>query len=288
MRTDRSIATPWLATFLWISHGLCWNGPQSCSLTIASVERQGLTTMNTAFAFRIGLWGTAALLAACATPSPPAAEHGAPAVAVSQASAWAQDYAGFARAGGHVFTLDPAASRVRILVFRGGRAARLGHNHVLSAPHFTGFAYIPESGLDHARFDLEFRLDELRFDEPSTRAESGEAFSSVLSEEAIAATREHMLEADDLDADRYPFVRIQSLQVTGALPRVAARLRLTLHGQSRELAVPLQVDGLPDRLQVSGRFVLRQSDYGIRPYSIGAGLLSVEDDLLVDFLLEGR
>jgi len=232
--------------------------------------------------------GLALLLAAC-TNAPPRAPHGDDVAAVSsRAQALAQDYAELARSGGRVFKLDPAASAVRILVFRGGAAARLGHNHVVSTPRFVGFVHVPEAGASQARFDLEFRLDELRLDDPAVRAEAGDAFSTVLSPEAISATRDHMLEADDLDADHFPFVRVQSLQITGELPQLAARVRVELHGQAREFAVPLRIDGLPDRIRVSGRFVLRQSDFGIRPYSVAGGLLSVQDDLIVDFRLDGR
>jgi len=56
------------------------------------------------------------------------------------------------RAGGRVFSLAPKDSMVRIYVFRAGRAARLGHNHVLSAPEFTGFFHLPTSGAGNGRF----------------------------------------------------------------------------------------------------------------------------------------
>ena len=231
--------------------------------------------------------GLSLLLAACTNAPPLAPKRDEGVSASSREQALAQDYAGLARSGGRVFQLDPQASAVRILVFRGGAAARLGHNHVVSAPRFVGFAYVPEAGPSRGRFDLEFRLDELRLDDPAARAESGDSFSTALSPEAVAATRDHMLEADDLDAEHFPWVRVQSLQVTGELPELAASVRVELHGQAREFALPLRVEGLPDRLRVSGRFVLRQSDFGIRPYSVGGGLLSVQDDLIVDFRLEG-
>jgi len=196
-------------------------------------------------------------------------------------------YADLAKTGGTLFTLSPKKSTVSIYVFRSGRFANLGHNHVLSAPQFTGFFYLPSNGIINARFDLEFRLDELEIDNPTIRAAAGNAFASKLSSEAINSTRVHMLGEDNLQADRYPFVRIHSLQISGEAPKFAAKIQLTLHGQSREIWIPLNVEGLPDRLSVTGSFVLRQTDFDVKPFSVLGGQLAVQDELVIEFRLVG-
>ncbi len=197
-------------------------------------------------------------------------------------------YGDLGRAGGNVIALDPAASVVRIYVFRDGRAARLGHNHVLAAPRFEGFFHLPDSGAADARFDLAFRLDELEIDNPAWRAGLGSAFASVLSAEAIQGTRDHMLGEANMEAARYPLVQIHSLRISGEAPHYAAQVAVRMHGQAREMWIPLTVDGLPGRLSVNGSFVLRQTDFGIKPYSVAGGLLAVKDEVIVDFRLEGR
>lgn len=202
--------------------------------------------------------------------------------------ALAAQYAQLGAVGGRVMRLQPDASQIRIYVFRGGRASNLGHNHVVSVPAFEGFFYLPEQGVNGSRFDLEFRLDQLVFDVPSHRAALGPAFAAVLSDAAIAATREHMLGADNMQADRYPLVRIRSLEITGEAPKFAARIAVELHGQTREMLVPLTVTGLPRRVNASGALVLRQSDFGVRPYSVMNGLLAVQDDVVLEFNLLGE
>jgi hypothetical protein len=196
-------------------------------------------------------------------------------------------YSDMGRTGGRVFTLVPTDSSVRIYSFRAGRAARLGHNHVLSAPQFTGFFYLPPSGAASSRFDLAFRLDQLEIDNPAYRSELGPAFSSVPSPDDIDGTREHLLGADGLQADRFPFVRIRSLQISGEAPKFAAKAQVDIHGQEREMWIPIEVVGLPERLSVSGSFVLRQTDFGVQPYSLLGGLLSVQDEVVLDFKLTG-
>lgn len=211
----------------------------------------------------------------------------APTAATGEGADLQAIYSDMGRAGGRVFSLVPEDSLVRIYAFRAGRAARLGHNHVLSAPRFTGFFYLPASGAANGRFDLAFRLDQLEIDNPAYRSELGTAFSSVLSPEAIESTREHLLGANDLQADRFPFVHIRSLQISGEAPKFAAETQVEMHGQEREIWIPLNVVGLPDRLSVSGSFVLRQTDFGVQPYSLLLGLLSVQDEVVLDFELTG-
>lgn len=199
-----------------------------------------------------------------------------------------QQYQGLAAAGGKVIRLDPAQSVVRIYAFRAGPAAKVGHNHVLSAPKFVGFYYSPPPGSGPGRFDLEFRLDELVIDEPGYRATLGAAFATRLSPEAIQGTQDHMLGEDNLQADRYPFVRVKSIEILGESPKFMATVEISMHGQHRQLLVPLTVTGLPDHLEVSGSFAIRQTDFGAKPYSVMGGLIAVLDEVFIEFTLKGK
>ena len=189
--------------------------------------------------------------------------------------------------GGKVFTLDPGRSTVRIYVFRGGRAATVGHNHVLSAPRFIGFFYLPAAGAANGRFDLAFRLDQLEIDNPKYRAGLGNAFSSILSSEDIQGARAHMLGEHNLQAGQFPFVRVHSLRIAGESPKFAAKVQIEMHGQRQALWIPLNVEGLPEHLAVSGSFVLRQTDLGVQPYSVMGGFLAVQDEVVIEFKLLG-
>lgn len=223
------------------------------------------------------------LLAACATVS--SVDPSKSDVRASDARRQ-QEYTTLARTG-PVYRLDASRSVVRIYAFRAGTAARLGHNHVLNAPQFSGWVYLPQEQVADARFDLEFRLDALTLDDPQERARLGDAFASTPSAGALQRTREHMLGADNLDAERFPFLRIHSLQVRGELPKLAVQVQIELHGQIREMWVPLDVTRQDEQLQARGAMVLRQTDFGIRPYSVLGGFLAVQDELVIEFSLLG-
>ena len=229
------------------------------------------------------------VLSACASAPvpPPQVAPSDSAAAARPVSDLAQNYAALRSAGGTVFTLSPKASELRIYAFRAGKAAKFGHNHVLSAPEFTGFFHLAPEGVADSRFDLVFRMDALALDEPAHRAALGPAFASTISEEDRASTRTNMLGDNNFQAARFPELRVQSRQIVGEAPKFAAKIAVELHGQSREMWVPLTVTGLPEQLTVQGALVLRQSDFGIKPFSVFGGILAVHDEIVVEFTLAG-
>lgn len=162
---------------------------------------------------------------------------------------------------------------LRILVFRGGRAAGLGHNHVLLVPraHVTWGEAGPR---------LQFRLDELQLDPPALREQLGPAFASRLDEAAVAATRANMLRS--LEAAQHPEVTVSTLQQVGEGRSRAVEVEIALHGQRRRQWLAVTVDGA----HAEGRAVVRQSDFGLQPFSVLGGLLSVRDELVVEFRLD--
>ena len=227
---------------------------------------------------------------ACATAPVPRSESASTKLLVAgkPATDLAQTYANLRAAGGRVFTLNPVTSTLRMYAFRGGKAAKFGHNHVLSAPEFQGFFNLAPEGPTASRFDLAFRLDQLVFDAPEHRAALGPAFASTISDEDRASTRNNMLGDNNFQAARFPMLRIQSLQIVGEAPKFAAKIAVELHGQTREMWTPLTVTGLPEQLKVQGALVLKQSDFGIKPFSVFGGILSVQDEVVVEFTFSGE
>ncbi|MGQ3052786.1 MAG: YceI family protein [Roseateles sp.] len=168
----------------------------------------------------------------------------------------------------------PAAETVgdalRILVFRGGTAARLGHNHVLRAGDLR--VDWPAAGPV-----LRLRLDALDIDPPAVRQRLGPAFASAVDDAARAGTRANLLKA--LDAATHPEVIVRTLQQVGEGARRAVEAEITLHGTARRQWFAVQIEGGRAR----GEVVLRQSDFGIQPFTVLGGLLAVQDALIVQF-----
>lgn len=165
-----------------------------------------------------------------------------------------------------------AGDELRVLVFRGGAAARLGHNHVLRAGDLR--VEWPAAGPV-----LRFRLDALAVDPAALRARLGEAFASAVDDEARAGTRANLLKA--LDAAAHPEVVVRTLQQQGEGARRAVEAEITLHGVTRRQWFVVAVDAGRAR----GEVIVRQSDFGIQPFTVLGGLLAVQDALVVQFEL---
>ncbi|RTL40080.1 MAG: YceI family protein [Burkholderiales bacterium] len=164
---------------------------------------------------------------------------------------------------------------LRVLVFRGGTAARLGHNHVLRAGDL-------QVSWAAAGPTLRFRLDALQIDPPALRTALGPAFSSAVDDAAREGTRANLLKA--LDAAAHPEVSVSTLQQVGEGPRRAVEAEIRLHGVVRRQWFVAEVDGTRAR----GEVVIRQSDFGVQPFTVLGGLLAVQDALIVQFELVQR
>ena len=213
------------------------------------------------------------MLAAC-TPLPPApAQAPAPAAtAAMPAPAWQQQ-------GMRVLHIVPQESLLTITVRRGGALARLGHDHVIASRTLQGVV-APAPG----RAQFQFRLDEMSVDEESLRQAAG--LTTTPSADAIAGTRHNML-VRVLDAERYPWVRIEARR-TGDKEVLDADI--TLHGVTRTVQLPVRVAEAADGrgLQASGSLLLKQSDFGIVPFAVLGGAMAVQDQMELAFRITAR
>ena len=196
-------------------------------------------------------------------------------------------YSKLAKTDGRVFAFNPKLSSIRVYAFRGGAAPALGHNHVLSLPNFIGFVFLPNKRISDARFDLEFRLDQLELDNPEDRSKLGEAFATHPTPDDIKRTRDHMLGNDNLQANLFPLVRIHAVHIAGERPKLAVDALVEMHGQQQTISLPINVEVLPDHVSVTSAFVIRQSDFGIKAYSVLGGFLAVQNELVIEFSLVG-
>jgi len=63
--------------------------------------------------------------------------------------------------------------------------------------------------------------------------------------------------------------------------------RLTLRDVTRSITVPITARLEGQTLIAAGRFALKQTDYGIKPVSVG-GVVSVKDTVNISFDIVGR
>jgi hypothetical protein len=182
--------------------------------------------------------------------------------------------------GKAVFRVDPARSLVVIEVRRGGSLAQFGHDHVIASHDVAGYI-VPDGG----RADLYVPLDALVVDEPALRAEAG--FDTQPSPADIAGTRRNMLDKV-LETDRHPYALIAvNDRVTGGIEQ-QLRVALTLHGITGFVDVAAQFEQAADEVSATGTMVVDQSRFGIAPFSILGGAISVQDRVNITYRIRAR
>ncbi len=184
------------------------------------------------------------------------------------------------------FVVDPAASEIRLLVYRAGPLARFGHNHVI-AGSVRGEIRAGSSAADSG-FRLEVPVESLDVDPPAARTEEGTEFAAEVSAEARQGTRANMLGGEVLDAAHHPLIRIESVALSGPRWNPTVLARATLRGAAHDLQFPAAVIQDGDRLTVIASFSFRQSDFGITPFAALGGGLQVRDAIDVRIHLTAR
>jgi len=171
------------------------------------------------------------------------------------------------------YRIDHDRSRITVETRSTGLLSYSAHRHLLSAREFRGQVSLVPGMLETTVVDFSVRADSLTIlddmSEPSRRD----------IDLAIRRT---------LEADRFPRIVFHSSYARADLVgpdiyEVAASGTLDLHGVRRALTVSgqLAVDG--GTVHIHGTCTLRQTDYGLVPFSTGKGTLNVADDVTLTF-----
>jgi polyisoprenoid-binding protein YceI len=169
-------------------------------------------------------------------------------------------------AGTHTF--GPENGALWVMTTRTGAAAKAGHDLLI---HVTAWQATLEVGEDPAQTSVVFDADAT-----SLRVRDGTGGMQPLGDDDKANIEQTI----DDEVLKQTAIEFRSTAVlTGADgSRISVRGELTLVGQSRPIAFELIVG---DDGKVSGRMVIKQTNWGITPYSALFGALKVADEVEV-------
>jgi polyisoprenoid-binding protein YceI len=222
----------------------------------------------------------ALLLAACGAP-PPRPSNPHPAAPPLPAAAH-----------GTAYRIDSSHSELRLLVYRAGALAALGHDHVIVNRALEGWVN-PAGSAAGAAFFLSIPTSGFVVDEAAARAQEGADFSAAVGDDARDGTLHNMLSPALLDAQNYAAITVQSISIE---PRAAqappadgqvapagmqATLRITVAGHDSSLVLPFTVETSAGRLHALAAFTVQQSALGLTPFTAFLGALRVDDQVRV-------
>jgi polyisoprenoid-binding protein YceI len=180
------------------------------------------------------------------------------------------------------YDVDGTASTIHVLVYRAGAAARMGHNHVVSSKELRGTLYL-QNELSRSRIELVLPVATFAVDEPQARAAEGQDFATEVPQDAREGTRRNLLRSEVLDAEHYPEIKLQSVTIAGTRAQPKLTMRITIKNASRDIPVGASVQESAGTIRVKGEFALKQTDFGITPFSVALGALQVQDELNIKF-----
>jgi polyisoprenoid-binding protein YceI len=185
------------------------------------------------------------------------------------------------------YTVVAEESLLQILVYRGGPMARLGHNHVIASHHLAGEVHLADDAAA-SRFEIRVPVNELTVDEPAMREQAGADFPANVPQAARDGTRRNMLSEALLDGARYPTLRLRATGVLVVGDGYDVGIEIALKDQLRQVRVPVRLERRDGGLVASGEFALKQSDLGLKPFSVAMGSLVVLDEMKIRFEITAR
>ena len=172
-----------------------------------------------------------------------------------------------------VYRLDPA-SRLVVKTGKAGLLGFAGHPHVIQAHAVKGeLVYRP--GRAASSLHLTLPTDSLEVLTPPDTEEIRKVTESMRN--------------DVLHVDRYPEMRFAADSLDARSGRMSFALLVTMAGKTRPVPVTAEVTIAPDSIRAIGTFTVKQTDFGIEPYSGGpGGTVKVADKVTMCFDLIGR
>jgi polyisoprenoid-binding protein YceI len=178
------------------------------------------------------------------------------------------------------YAIDPMGSRIVVHVGKSGLFGFAGHTHEVVGKVHAG--RVQADPLDVSASSVSVELRARDFQVVAEKEKAGDA-------PKVQAT----MERDVLEVERHPDITFMSSAVKGrelSPGRYGLELTgtLSLHGMSRRLTLPVEVQIEGPTLTATGRLSITHDAFGLRRVSGGAGTVRVANDLTIDFTLVAR
>jgi polyisoprenoid-binding protein YceI len=153
-----------------------------------------------------------------------------------------------------------------------GRAAKMGHRLTIAMNSWR--ATVRWSGSEPTAVELTIEV-------VSLQVLRGEGGVTPLSGPEKVLVRSNALKS--LDAERFPQIRFQADDIEKTTDGYRLTGKLEIHGKARERVIDVRVEDLGNSWRISGQADVRQSDFGVKPYSLLMGSMKVVDNVTVSF-----
>lgn len=176
-------------------------------------------------------------------------------------------------------SIDATASRFNVKAFATGLLSAFGHNPTIAIRDYDGeIQYSPDT-IANASVRIAVRTNAMDVTDDMKNDDRKKLEQSMYDQV--------------LEVSRFPTAIFESRQITVQKPsneqwQAHVNGELTFHGTTQNLSFDARVTNMGTILRIAGGFSLRQSDYGIKPFSFAGGALRLKDELKFSFELVAR
>jgi polyisoprenoid-binding protein YceI len=182
----------------------------------------------------------------------------------------------FGQSRTRTYTIVPSESNFWVSVGKTGLFSALAHEHEIGVKSFSGRVVVPEAGAGAGSLEMEVDAPSLVvLDKKPSEEDKKKIFNSMHNEALESAKHQKIT---------FKSVSVSDVKQTGnEAYSFVVNGDLTLHGVTKRIAVPVAATVTPQQLRAIGKYALKQTDYGIRPYSAAGGTIKVKDEVVVNF-----
>lgn len=177
------------------------------------------------------------------------------------------------------FTFDAATGEINVILTQEGLISRRYPTHRVVAKTFTGNISLPKD---------ETKMTAALEAEAKEMTNVDAAMGDFERKEFHAVLRNTVLEADKFPTIKFAGVSVSELKKTGDQRTFTLNGDLTLHGVTKRVAFPVTATINATELRAAGEAKLKQSDFGMKPFEKGLGLIKIGDELKVTFTVVAK
>jgi polyisoprenoid-binding protein YceI len=175
-----------------------------------------------------------------------------------------------------MYSITASQSKITLTLTQEGILRNIYPAHHVAVKSFSGHIQLPPNDESKATAELDAEAKSfVNTDKMNDFERSG--FHKVLHEEVLAS-------------ERYPTIKFRSVSVTNVQKSGDNRSftlhgDLTLRGVTKRVSLPVKVTLSNNQLRATGEGTIKQTDFGITPYSGGLGTIKIGDQLKVSFVI---
>src|SRR5260221_7524646 len=169
------------------------------------------------------------------------------------------------------YTLGPWAGRVQVRTGRQGMASKVGHDLTLEASNWNATVTVaPDPSKSEVKATVEPR---------SLEVVAGTGGAKPLSEKDKKDIKKNIAGLLGNNSITFQSTSVQAKSDTAA----TVVGNLSIAGQSRQVALDLTMQPESGAVRITGRVPVRQTDFGVKPFTAMMGALKVKDEVDVGF-----